>query len=76
MHKKGYILIVPTHSIEKYNGNDRRLTKAEQTCAFHGDVEVKIDKICKKVDTLKWFILINIALSAPDAVSKLIRMFI
>ncbi len=67
---------MPTHCTDKYGGNDRRLTKADQTCAFHGDVEMKVDRICKKVDTLKWFILINIALSAPDAVSKLIRMII
>lgn len=66
-----------TGFIKPYEGVERRmkngLTKEDQVCAFHADVENDLKSICKKVDTLKWFVLINIAIAAPTGLITLLR---
>lgn len=73
---------MPTSSIKPYDGIERRaearrmlngLKKEDQVCAFHKDVEKNLSAICKKVDTLKWFVLVNIAIAAPTGLITLLK---
>lgn len=57
----------------KYMGIERRLSKEDQTCAFHKDNEEKVDRLCKKMDTVRWFIILNIAVTSPSAITYIIK---
>lgn len=57
------------------SGNIVFRRKADQTCAFHNDLENKVDTMVKKLDRLILLVIINIAVSAPKMVMILDGLF-
>lgn len=53
-------------SIKKYVGTERRITKEEQTCAFHKDVEDKQNCMKTRIDRIYYLLIVVIALTTPE----------
>jgi len=49
--------------------------KADQTCAFHNDLEHKVETMVKKLDKLIILVIINIAISTPKMITIIKGLF-